>query len=178
MNRAPESPKETYIMAEVTSFQELYQEQLRDLYSAENQIIEALPKMVEAAANDQLKQGFQMHLEQTKEQARRLEQIFSRMGQDPGGHTCKAMQGLVAEGKESLKEVQAGPVLDAALIAAAQRIEHYEMAGYGTAKTFAKQAGDAESVSLLEQTLEEEKQTDEKLTQVAESLVNPQAASA
>ena len=164
--------------SELTTLEDLYVEQLQDLYSAENQIIDALPKMMQAATNDQLKQGFQMHLEQTKGHADRLEQIFSRIGQDAGGITCKAMQGLVAEGQEVMQEAQPGPVLDAALIAAAQRIEHYEMAGYGTAKTFAKQVGDDESIPLLEQTLQEEKQTDAKLTQVAQTLVNPQAQSA
>jgi ferritin-like metal-binding protein YciE len=161
---------------QITSIQDLYLEQLRDLYSAENQIIEALPKMIAAAQNPQLKQGFELHLEQTKEQAHRLEQIFQRIGQEPGGVTCKAAQGLIAEGQEMLSEGQPGPVLDAGLIAAAQRIEHYEMAGYGTAKTLAKHVGDTESISLLEQTLSEEKETDEKLTQIAESSVNPQAA--
>jgi ferritin-like metal-binding protein YciE len=161
---------------ELTSIQDLYLEQLRDLYSAENQILKALPKMIEAAHTPALKQGFELHLQQTQEQAQRLERIFSRIGQQPGGHTCKAMQGLVAEGEETLSEGKPGPVLDAAMIAAAQRIEHYEMAGYGTAKTLAKQVGDTESVSILEQTLSEEKETDEKLTQIAESQVNPAAA--
>lgn len=161
---------------QLTSMQDLYLEQLRDLYSAETQIIEALPKMIQAAQNDQLKQGFQLHLEQTRHHAQRLEQIFQRIGQNPGGHTCKAMQGLVAEGKETLGEGRPGPVLDAALIAAAQRIEHYEMAGYGSARTFAKQVGDKESIRPLEQTLEEEKETDAKLTHIAEHTVNPQAA--
>jgi ferritin-like metal-binding protein YciE len=161
---------------QITSLQDLYLEQLRDLYSAENQIIAALPKLIEAAQNPQLKQGFQLHLEQTKEQAKRLEQIFQRIGQDPGGVTCKAAKGLIAEADETLSEGQPGPVLDAALIASAQRVEHYEIAGYGTVKTLAKQVGDTESISLLEQTLSEEKETDEKLTQIAEASVNPQAA--
>jgi len=161
---------------ELTTLEDLYIEQLQDLFSAENQIIEALPKMIEAASEAKLKKGFQLHLEQTKEQATRLKQILDRIGEEADGKTCKAMQGLVAEGKEALKEGKPGPVLDAALIAAAQRIEHYEMAGYGTARTFAKQLNDDESIPLLEKTLQEEKDTDEKLTQVAESLVNPKAA--
>lgn len=160
----------------VTTLEQLYMEQLRDLYSAENQIIQALPKMMEMAQNPQLKQGFQMHLEQTREHAQRLEQIFQRVGQQPGGHTCKAMQGLIAEGQETMQEGQSGPVLDAGLIAAAQRIEHYEMAGYGTVITLAKQVGDTESAGPLAQTLQEEKQTDEKLSQIAESSVNKQAS--
>ena len=164
--------------SELTTLEDLYIEELQDLYSAENQILKALPKMIAAATDSTLKKGFELHLEQTKEQAERLEQIFKRIGKSADGKTCKAMQGLVAEGQEALKEGQPGPVLDAALIACAQRIEHYEMAGYGTVKTFAKQLGDDESIPLLEKTLAEEKQTDEKLTKVAESLVNPKAAAA
>ena len=162
--------------SEITTLEDLYIEEMQDLYSAENQIIEALPKMIQAATEPKLREGFTLHLEQTKEQAKRLEQIFSRIGKSPDGKTCKAMKGLVAEGAEALKDVHPGPVLDAALIGAAQRIEHYEMAGYGTARTFAKQLGDHESISLLEKTLQEEKLTNEKLTHVAETLVNPQAA--
>ncbi len=129
--------------------------------------------MMQAASNDQLKQGFELHLDQTEGQAGRLEQIFSAWA-GPRGHTCKAMQGLVAEGQGAVRGA-ARPVLDAALIADAQRIEHYEMAGYGSARTFARQVGDTIG-QLLEQTLQEEKQTDEKLTQIAESMVNQQAA--
>jgi ferritin-like metal-binding protein YciE len=124
---------------ELGEFNDLYLEQLRDLYSAENQIIKALPKMVAAATEPKLKEGFQMHLEQTKEHATRLEEIFTKIGVSPDGTTCKAMNGLIAEGDEALKEGKPGPVLDAALIAGAQRIEHYEIAAYGTVKTFAKQ---------------------------------------
>lgn len=161
---------------ELKTFQDLYQEQLKDLYSAETQIIEALPKMIEATTSPELKQGFETHLDQTREQAQRLEQIFQNLNQEPGGHKCKAMQGLIAEAQETLKEGKPSPVLDAALIAGAQRIEHYEMAGYGTARTLARQIGDHQAVSLLEKTLSEEKETDEKLTQIAELSVNPQAA--
>ena len=139
--------------SELTTLEDLYIEELQDLYSAENQILKALPKMMEAASDSKLKKGFELHLAQTKTQAERLEQIFKRIGKSPEGKTCKAMQGLVAEGKEALEEGQPGPVLDAALIASAQRIEHYEMAGYGTVRTFAKQLGDTESIPLLEQTL-------------------------
>ena len=170
--------KKTEKESELTTLEDLYIEELQDLYSAENQIIKALPKMIEAASDSTLKKGFELHLEQTKEQAQRLEQIFERIGKSADGKTCKAMQGLVAEGQEALKEGQPGPVLDAALIACAQRIEHYEMAGYGTVKTFAKQLGDDESIPLLEKTLHEEKLTNDKLTKVAEGLVNPKAAAA
>ena len=161
---------------ELTTMEDLYLEQLRDLYSAENQIIDALPKMAKVAQSPQLKQGFEKHLEETRQQAKRLEQIFQTIGQKPGGHTCKAMKGLIAEAQETLASGQPSPVLDAALIASAQRVEHYEMAGYGSARTFAKHLNDTESISLLEQTLQEEKDTDQKLTQIAESQVNAQAA--
>jgi len=160
---------------ELSDFNDLYLEQLRDLYSAENQIIKALPKLVAAATEPKLKEGFQLHLEQTKEHAHRLEQIFSKLGDSPEGTTCKAMKGLIAEGQETLEEGKPGPVLDAALIAGAQRIEHYEIAAYGTVKTFAKHIGDKEAVSLLDQTLNEEKATDEKLSTVAETVVNSKA---
>ena len=162
--------------SEITTLEDLYIEEMQDLYSAENQIIEVLPKMIQAATEPKLKEGFTLHLEQTKEQAKRLEEIFKRIGKSADGKTCKAMKGLVAEGAEALKEIKPGPVLDAALIGSAQRIEHYEMAGYGTARTFARQLGDDASVSMLEKTLLEEKQTNEKLTQVAEKMVNPHAA--
>ncbi|MBV9848058.1 MAG: ferritin-like domain-containing protein [Armatimonadetes bacterium] len=163
-------------MAKVTTLKELYVEQLQDLYSAEQQIIATLPKMMDAAQNAQLKQGFQMHLEQTQGHAQRLEQVLQNLGEKPGGVTCQAMQGLVKEAQETMKETEPGPVQDAALIADAQRVEHYEMAGYGTVITLAKQVGDTQAAGPLGQTLQEEKQTDEKLTQVAESMVNPQAA--
>ena len=163
-------------MAQVTTLKELYIEQLQDLYSAEHQIIEALPKMEAAAHNPQLKKGFEAHLEQTKGHAERLEKVLQNLGEKPGGVTCQAMKGLIKEAQESLKEVEPGPVLDAALIADAQRVEHYEMAGYGTVITLAKQVGDTEAAGPLSQTLSEEKATDAKLTTIAESKVNPQAA--
>lgn len=162
----------------IDTFEELYIEQLKDLYSAENQILEALPKMIAVTTTPQLKQGFETHLKETEGQVKRLEQIFEKLGQKPGGHTCKAMKGLIAEGKETMEAGKPSPVLDAGLIAAAQRIEHYEMAGYGTARTFATQVGDDEAVRLLDETLAEEKATDEKLTQIAESVVNKKAAQA
>lgn len=160
------------------SFDDLYLMQLRDLYSAESQIIDALPKMAGAATNAELKRGFQEHLAQTQRQKQRLEQIFQGLGQDPGGHTCVAMKGLVAEGQEVINADADDAVRDAGLIAAAQRVEHYEIAGYGTVRTFAERLGRRDDVRLLEETLNEEKQTDEKLTAVAEQVVNPAAAQA
>jgi len=157
------------------SLQDLYLEQLRDLHSAEEQIIEALPKMIEQAQNPELRQGFEKHLNQTKEQLRRLEQIGQRTGQKLGSHTCKGMQGLIEEGEELMKERADSDVLDAALIAAAQRIEHYEMAGYGCARTYARLLGLEDDAQLLQQTLNEEGQTDHLLTDMAERVINVQA---
>lgn len=153
---------------ELTSLKELYLEQLRDLYSAETQITAALPKMAAAASHDALKQGFEMHLEETKNQIKRLEKIFSDLKEDSGGHTCAAMQGLIKEGDEVVNATGDPAVKDAALIAAAQRVEHYEMAGYGTTRTFATHLGLNEHVELLQATLDEEGATDKKLTLLAE----------
>lgn len=162
--------------AELGTMEDLYLEQLRDLYSAENQIVKALPKMVDAASCEDLQQAFQMHLEQTKGHVERLDEIFDRLGQAAEGVTCKAMQGLIDEAKETLSQGAPGAVMDAALIAAAQRVEHYEISGYGTARTFAKHVGDKDSISLLDKTLDEEKQTDAKLTKIAEKSVNEKAS--
>jgi ferritin-like metal-binding protein YciE len=157
------------------SLQKLYVEELRDLYSAENQILKALPKMAKAASASELQAAFKEHLEQTKGQVQRLEQIFETLGKSPKGKTCKAMEGLVAEGEELMGEDADPEVLDAGLIAAAQRVEHYEIAGYGTVRTYAQLLGDEEAAGLLQETLDEEGQTDQKLSQLAESLINPQA---
>lgn len=154
----------------VESLNELFVEQLRDLYDAENQLIKALPKMAEGANSDELRQGFEKHLEQTKGHAQRMEQIFEQLGEKAKGKKCKAMEGLVKEGSETLEEEMNEDVKDAALIAAAQRVEHYEIAGYGTARTYANLLGQDEAASLLEQTLEEEKETDAKLTELAEGI--------
>jgi len=159
------------------SLQELYVQQLRDLYNAENQLVKALPKMAKAAQSAALKQGFEHHLEQTKGHVDRLERIFSAMDQSPKGRKCAGMQGLVEEGEEVIKEQSSSYALDAALIASAQRVEHYEIAGYGTVRTFAELLGDNEAVELLRQTLDEEKQTDEKLTDLSKE-VNSQAKDA
>jgi len=157
------------------SLRELYIDELRDLYNAETQLVKALPKMAKASSNSQLREAFEEHLRQTSEHVSRLEQIFEQMGEKPTGKRCLGMEGLVKEGAEVMKEGFSDGVMDAGIISAAQRVEHYEMAGYGTVKTFAELLGESEHVSLLEQTLEEEKKADEKLTQIAEE-VNSQAA--
>ena len=153
---------------------ELYIDELKDLYNAENQLVKALPKMAKAASSEELRQGFEEHLEQTKGHVQRLEQIFRTLGESPKDKKCKGMEGLVAEGSEVMGEDFEGSVMDAALIGAAQRIEHYEIAAYGTVCAFAEELGETEQASLLNETLEEEKETDEKLTKLAEQI-NAQA---
>jgi ferritin-like metal-binding protein YciE len=160
---------------ENNSLKELYIEQLRDIYDAENQLVKALPEMAKAATSEELRSGFENHLEQTKEHARRLEQVFKDLGEKAKGKKCKGMQGLIAEGKEVIDEDFEDEVKDAALISAAQRVEHYEIAAYGTVRTYAEILGQKNAASLLEKTLEEEKETDEKLTELAEGI-NVQAA--
>ena len=157
------------------SLQELYLEQLKDLHSAEEQIIEALPKMIEQTSHTELRQAFELHLKQTKEQLRRLDQIGQRAGQKLTGHKCKGMEGLLEEGEEMMKERADSDVLDAALIAAAQRVEHYEMAGYGCARTYAHLLGLNDDMKLLQQTLDEEGETDHLLTDLAERVINVEA---
>jgi len=159
---------------EMESLRELYIEELKDLYSAENQIIKALPKMVKAATSSELKKGFEQHLAQTRGQVERLEKIFKELDESPKGKKCKGMEGLVEEDSELMKEDFEDALLDAALIGAAQRVEHYEIAAYGTVRAFAEELGESEHVSLLEETLEEEKKTDEKLTELAKQI-NAQA---
>ena len=160
-------------MAE-NSLQELLIDELRDLYDAENQIVKALPKMASKASSEELRSAFEEHLEQTEEQVDRLKRIFKQMEEKPEGKKCKGMQGLLDEGSEAMGEFKGG-TLDAAMIGAAQRVEHYEIAAYGTARALAEVLGKQEIVSLLEETLEEEKETDEKLTEIAET-VNSEAA--
>jgi len=155
---------------------ELYIDELKDLYNAENQLVKALPKMAKAANSDELRNGFEEHLEQTKGHVQRLEQIFEMLGESPKGKKCKGMEGLIEEGSEMIEEDFEGSVRDAGLIGAAQRVEHYEIAGYGTVKAFAETLGETEHVSLIKQTLQEEKETDEKLTELAEQI-NSQATS-
>jgi ferritin-like metal-binding protein YciE len=153
----------------------LYVEELKDLYSAENQLVKALPKMARASTSGDLRAGFEGHLEQTKEHVARLEKIFKALGESPNGKKCKGMGGLIKEGGELIAEDPAPEELDAGLISAAQRVEHYEIAGYGCVSTYAKILGEDQAVSLLRQTLEEEKETDKKLTQLA-AQINIEAA--
>jgi ferritin-like metal-binding protein YciE len=149
---------------------ELYVDELKDLYSAENQLIKALPKMAKAASSEELRQGFEEHLEQTKGQVQRLEKIFELLDESPKGKKCVGMEGLVKEGAEVMEEEFEDSVMDAALIGAAQRVEHYEIAAYGTAREFAKILGETQHASLLEETLQEEKETDEKLNELAREI--------
>ncbi|HEY1799826.1 MAG TPA: ferritin-like domain-containing protein [Terriglobales bacterium] len=153
---------------------ELYIDELKDLYNAENQLVKALPKLAKAASSEELSEGFEEHLEQTKGHVERLEKIFESLDESPKGKKCAGMEGLVKEGSEVMDEDYEGAVMDAALIGAAQRVEHYEIAGYGTASEFATLLGEEEHVSLLNETLEEEKETDEKLTELAKTI-NAQA---
>jgi ferritin-like metal-binding protein YciE len=154
----------------MNTLDELLVDELRDLLDAEKQLVKALPKMAKAASSQELKSAFQEHLEQTKGQVARLEQVFELIGQKARGKPCKAMQGLVAEGQETMQEEGADEILDLALIGAAQRVEHYEMAAYGTARAIAKALGNQEAVQLLQATLQEEELTDKKLTQVAKLI--------
>ena len=148
---------------------------MRDLYNAENQLLKALPKMAKSAATPDLKKAFESHLKETKTHVDRLEKIFKKLGKKPGGKTCKAMKGLVEEGSEMMKEDGAEVVIDAGLIGAAQRVEHYEIAGYGVVRTFAGVLGEMDAQKLLQTTLDEEGAADKKLTKIAESFVNDEA---
>src|SRR5689334_11585109 len=156
------SSKPNFSPMELTTLKDLYVHELKDLFSAEQQLIKALPKMAKAASNKELSAGFQAHLEQTKEHAQRLQQILSSNQATTRGPKCKGMEGLVAEGAEMIEEEADAEVKDAGLIAAAQRVEHYEIAGYGTARTYAELLGDQEGTNLLQTTLEEERQTDQR----------------
>jgi ferritin-like metal-binding protein YciE len=157
------------------ALEKLFRDELADLYDAEQQILKALPKMIEAAQSTELKNALQQHRKVTEGQVKRLEQIFRADGKPPQ-KKCKGMAGLIAEGQEMMEEDFEGEVLDAAIIGAAQRVEHYEIAAYGTVRTFAQHLGRTEAVELLQETLDEEKEADELLTQIAESSVNVRAA--
>lgn len=157
------------------SLKGLYVEQLRDLYSAENQIIKALPKMIKAATHPELKASFESHLKLTQEQLTRLEGIFEALGEKSSGHHCKGMEGLLKEGDEMIAEKGNSDVLDAGLIAAAQRVEHYEMAGYGCVRTYARTLGLTDQAAILQRTLDEEGETDHALTALAERVINRDA---
>jgi ferritin-like metal-binding protein YciE len=161
---------------QLETLKDLYIHELKDLYSAEQQLVKALPKMAKAAMNKELAAGFQEHLEQTKGHAQRLEQILSSHKQTSRGPKCKGMEGIVGEGAELIEEEADEEVKDAGLISAAQRVEHYEMAGYGTARTYADLLSDKEGANLLQMTLEEERATDQKLTKLAKSAINVAAA--
>lgn len=155
---------------EINSLEELYVEQLRDLYDAEHQIIKALPKMIDKAESEELKDALNEHLEVTKEQAKRIERVFRNMGEEAKAEKCKGMQGVLEEGDDLIGDIEDPEVRDAAIIAAAQRVEHYEMAGYGTARTYADQLGEDEAADLLQQTLDEEKEADRKLTKLSSEI--------
>ena len=155
---------------EHNALKELYVDELKDIYNAENQLVKALPKMAKAATSDELRTGFEEHLEQTRGHVQRLEQIFKALGEKPTGKKCKGMEGLVAEGQEMMEEDFENDLMDAALISAAQRVEHYEIAAYGTVRTYAELLGEDQAVTLLEQTLEEEKETDQKLSDLASDI--------
>ena len=154
----------------VNSLRDLYVEQLKDLYDAENQIIKALPKMAETANSEDLLSAFEEHLEKTRGHAQRIERIFEEMGEKAKSQKCKGMEGLIKEGSEVIEEDMDEDVKDAALIAAAQRVEHYEIAGYGTVRTYATLLGERDAAALLEQTLEEEKEADQTLNDIAEHI--------
>lgn len=164
----------------LTSLQDLYLAELKDLYDAENRIVKALPKMAEAAQAPDLRQAFEEHLEQTRGHVDRLERIFQMLNEAPKGQKCKGIEGIIDEGEEMIDMGEDAPpgVNDAGLIAAAQRVEHYEIAAYGTVRSYARRLGHSDQAALLDQTLQEEGETDKLLTQLAESSINEQARSA
>jgi ferritin-like metal-binding protein YciE len=163
---------------EMSNLQDLWVENLRDLYSAENQILKALPKAAKKVQNDELRTALEDHVQETQGHVQRIEQIMDKLGEKPGGKKCHGMEGLLEEAKELMGEDAEPEVLDAGLIVDCQKVEHYEIAGYGSAVTFAKLLGNDEAARLLGQTLDEEKAADEKLTAIAESAINVQAAAA
>lgn len=165
-------------MAKTKQLEDLFHEGLKDIYFAEKKILTALPKMAKAAQNEELAEAFEKHRAETEGHVERLEQVFELIDKKPQGKNCPAIMGLVEEGQEIMKEYKDSPALDAGLLAAAQSVEHYEISRYGTLCAWASQCGLDDAVSLLEQTLEEEKATDETLTQLAESLVNQEAREA
>ena len=163
-------------MATVDSLEALLQEELKDLYDAEKQLTKALPKMIKKATAEELRSAQDEHLAQTEQLVERLEQAFEQLGIPVRGRKCKGMQNLIAEGEEMIGEAEEDATRDAVMIAAAQKVEHYEISGYGTARTWASRLGNEDVAALLEETLEEEKEADQRLTEIAESLVNPAAA--
>ena len=163
-------------MSSLSTLKDLLVEELKDLYSAENQLAKALPRLAKAAESEELREAFETHLEETKEHAARIEKIMKQLGESPKGKKCKAMEGLVEEGKEVLEEDAEGGIKDLALIVAAQKVEHYEIAGYGSARTLAELLGENEIAETLQETLDEEGKTDKLLTEIAMEL-NLEAAS-
>jgi ferritin-like metal-binding protein YciE len=178
LGKIPKTRTKTAKLMKLDSLRTLWIEELRDLYNAETQLVKALPKMAKKASNPELKEAFENHLEETQNHVERLDQIFSQLGKKPTGKTCKAMKGLIEEGSEMMQEDGPDSVLDAGIIAAAQRIEHYEIAGYGVVRTFASILGEDEAEDLLQETLDEEGAADEKLTEIAEGVVNEEAEEA
>jgi ferritin-like metal-binding protein YciE len=160
---------------ELDTLKDLYVDEIKDLYSAEKQLIKALPKMAKAANDDQLKEAFRTHLKETAQHAARLEQICEELGVSPRGKKCVGMEALIEEGSELMKENPDPEVLDAGLISKAQHVEHYEIAGYGTVRTYARQLGFENQADLLQQTLDEEGKTDHLLTELAETGINVEA---
>jgi ferritin-like metal-binding protein YciE len=162
-------------MMKIETMEDLFLEQVEDLYDAEHRLVKALPKMAEASTSLSLRQAFESHLMETEGHVLRLENVFRLLGQDPKSQTCDAMKGLISEGEDLIGSIDESSLRDAGLIAAANRVEHYEIAAYGSARTFAEILGLPEAVALLNQTLQEEKKADQKLTHLAESMINDQA---
>lgn len=162
-------------MPQVRNLEDALAEELKDIYHAEKQLLKALPRMAKKASNPQLKEAFELHAKQTEEQIKRLEQVFEALGKPARAKKCEAMAGIVEEGKNVMEEMKGSPALDAGMIGAAQKAEHYEIASYGTVCTWAKQLGQNEALQLLKQNLAEEKETDEKLSKLAETSVNLEA---
>jgi len=159
----------------IETMEDLFLEQIEDLYDAEKRLVKALPKMAEASTSNSLRQAIQSHLLETEGHVSRLENVFRMLGKDPKGQTCDAMKGLVSEGEDIIGDIDESPLRDAGIIASANRVEHYEIAAYGSARTFAQTLGLNDAASVLEQTLQEEKRADQKLTQLAESMINEEA---
>jgi ferritin-like metal-binding protein YciE len=164
------------VMASLESLNDLLQDELKDIYDAEKQLTKALPKLAKKAASEELRQAFEEHLQQTEQHIERLEQVFEQLELPARGKTCEGMKGLLREGQEMMQDAEDDATRDALMIASAQKVEHYEIASYGSARTWANLLGKTEVASLLEETLEEEKETDQRLTSIAESMVNPEAA--
>jgi ferritin-like metal-binding protein YciE len=168
-------PQEKNTTMTIETMEDLFLEQIEDLYDAEQRLVKAIPKMAEASSTVELRNALEDHLQQTRGHVQRLEQVFSELGKDPKKQTCEAMKGLIEEGEEIIKDIDQSPLRDAGLIAAANRVEHYEIAAYGSAREMARTLGLSSSAQLLDKTLEEEKKADARLTQMAQSDVNPRA---